>query len=114
MRNAGRPVPVDTRRTGASISDANMLALTAVVIATVLALAIRQLRLDGAIGANFAAVLAVLVAAAHFAVVLLAAIRTRRIAWSLYLLLTAAAFIAIGAVTPISAALSLLRLVVSV
>jgi hypothetical protein len=92
------------------ITWADRAGLLAALTATVLAFALTKARLDGLIGLDVAFLLAALAAMAHFAVVVVVAARRRGLVWSAYLLLTAIGFVAIGAVTPISAAVQLLRL----
>jgi hypothetical protein len=75
-----------------------------------LAVSIKELLVAGYMGTTTAFMLCVLVAIAHLAIVLAVAIRTRSIAWLAYAVVAFVGFVAIGAVTPISAALLLLSL----
>lgn len=84
--------------------------VTAVLIATVLAIGVKELLATDLMGATAAFGLCMLLAVAHLAVVLVVAFRTHSVAWLAYAALSIIAFVAIGAVTPVSAALLLLRL----
>ncbi len=77
-------------------------------------MALTRLRFAGyiGIGANFK--LALVLAMLHFAVALWAAFKTRSLAWFAYVIATALGFIAIGSITPIDAAILLLRIVLNV
>lgn len=87
------------------------IGLATVVVATSLALVLQQLYAAGAVGMATAFNVGVALAIAHFAVILVVVVlRTRSRIWASYLVLSVIGFVSLSAVTPISAALLLLRL----
>ncbi|MEI9900080.1 MAG: hypothetical protein WDN31_08045 [Hyphomicrobium sp.] len=86
------------------------IGLAAALVATALALGLQQLYAAGIIGMTAAFTIGAALALAHFAIVLAVVLRTRSRVWAAYLVLTVLGFVSISAVTPISAAVLLLRL----
>lgn len=95
-------------------ADPTVVGLAAVVIASALAMALSELRLAGYIGLESSSYLALALAVLHFATVLWVAFKTQSVAWVAYVVATAIAFVAIGAVTPINAAVLLLRVALNI
>lgn len=89
-------------------AGANSIGLATALVATGLALALGQLH--GYLGMRASFAIGAALAAAHFAIVLAVTLRTRSRLWAVYTILSLIAFVGIGAATPISGAVTLLRL----